>query len=110
MVDVGSFEDEVTWLKKNYEHGSYEYTDPSQSFNTCTSSHFESVEQRERYGVYVVRQKDTKEVLYVGKGGTIYPDGSFSVQDVPGRLRNKKNGNILATLGLRTSSKTKDPF
>jgi len=96
MITVGPFEDEIASLKKTCGHGSYEYSNPSESFRTCTTLHFRRVKRQERYGVYVVRQRDTQEVLYIGKGGTINLQGQFKGQDVPRRLKNVKGGDIFA--------------
>jgi len=83
MIAVGPFEDEIASLKKTCEHGSYEYGNPPESFRTCTTLHFRSVKRQERYGVYVVRQRETREVLYIGKSGTIDSQGQFKGQDIP---------------------------
>lgn len=96
MTAIGSFEDEVTYLKKTYEWGSYEYSNRSEKFRSCTTKHFRGVREKERYGVYVVRQRDTREVLYIGKGGTLDSQGQFKGQNVPGRLKNVKSINVKA--------------
>ena len=67
MITVGPLEDEIVLLKKTCEHGFYEYSDLSESFRACTTLHFRRVKRRERYGVYVVGQRDTREVLCIGK-------------------------------------------
>ena len=101
MINVGSYEDEIDLLKNTYKHDSYEYRNPSDSFKTCTSSHFKGVTRQERYGVYIVRHRDTQEVLYIGKGGTIDSQGKFKKQNIPTRLKNVKEGNISADKWFR---------
>ena len=96
MTTVGLFEDEIALLKKTCEYGSYEYCNPLDSFRARTTLHFRGVRRLERYGVYVVRQRDTREVLYIGKGGTVDSQGQFKGQDIPQRLKNVKEGNISA--------------
>ena len=96
MIIVRSFEDEVAYLKKVYEWDYYEYSNRSEKFRACTTKHFRVVKEKERYGVYIVRQRDTREVLYIGKGGTVDSQGQFKGQDVPGRLKNVKGSNVKA--------------
>jgi hypothetical protein len=96
MITVGPFEEEIVLLKKTCEHGFYEYSNLSESFRACTTRHFRRVEQQEKYGVYVVRQRDAQEVLYIGKSGTIDSQGQFKAQDIPGRLKNVKGGDVSA--------------
>ena len=110
MITVGPFEDEIALLKKTCEYGSYEYINPSDSFRACTTSHFRGVRRQEKYGVYVVRQRDTQEVLYVGKGGTIDSQGQFKGQDIPGRLKNVKEGDISADKWFRDLLQEKGPL
>jgi hypothetical protein len=86
------FEDEVASLKNAFEHGCYKYANPSETFRVCTTSHFHTLRQSERYGVYIVRQLNTRKVLYIGKGGTINTKGKFKGQDIPGRLKNRQDG------------------
>ena len=96
MIAVGTFEDELSDLKKGYDHGSFEYGDPNISFRHVVSSHFQKIQRNNRHGIYIVRQKSTGGVLYIGKSGTINPNGYFKGQDIPGRLKNVKNGDIPA--------------
>jgi hypothetical protein len=110
MINVSPFEDEIDLLKKTYEHGSYEYKNPSDSFKACTNSHFNGVKRKERYGVYVVRHRDTQEVLYIGKGGTIDFQGKFKRQNILKRLRNVKEGNISADIWFRNLLQEKGPL
>lgn len=101
MITVGLFEDEIALLKKTCEHGFYEYSNSSESFRTCTTSHFRRVKQKERHGIYVVCQRDTQEVLYIGKSGTIDSQGQFKGQDIPKRLKNVKEGHASANKWFR---------
>jgi len=97
MINVGAFEDEIDLLKNSYKNDYYEYKNLSERFTTCTRTHFDRVVRQERYGVYIVRQLDTQEVLYIGKSGTIDSYGKFKKQDILGRLTNtrrKDNSNI----------------
>ena len=110
MITIGAFEDEIALLKKTCEHGFYEYNNLSKSFRTCTTSHFRSVKQQEKYGVYVVRQRDTQEVLYIGKSGTIDSQGEFKGQDIPGRLKNVKGGDVSADKWFRDILQERGPF
>lgn len=93
-MTIRLFEDEVGSLKKACKHGAYEYSNLSKSFRTFTNSHFQVVTRQERYGVYIVRQRDTQEVLYIGKSGSIDSQGHFKGQDIPKRLKNAKEDNV----------------
>lgn len=105
----GKFEDEIALLKGSCEHGCYEYSNPSENFRACTTSHFRVVKRREKYGVYLFRQKNTREVLYIGKGGTIDAQGQFKPQDLPKRLKNTK-GSIPANKWVRDLLQQKGPL
>jgi len=110
MITIDPFEDEIGLLKKTHKYGSYEYSNLSKSFRTCTTSHFGRVTQQEKYGVYVVRQRDTQKVLYIGKSGTIDSQGRFKGQDIPGRLKNVKEGNVPAEKWFQDLLKKKGPL
>lgn len=109
-ITVGSFEDEIALLRKTCEHGFYEYISPLDSFRTCTTWHFRGVRRQEKYGVYIVRQKDTQEVLYIGKGGTIDSQEQFKDQDIPERLKNVKVDSVSANEWFRNLIQEKGPL
>lgn len=73
--------------KRKFRHGTFSYTDASASFEQQVAEHFGDVVGRV-YGVYLIRRRHDRAILYIGKGGTIGADGQFKRQDVPGRLRN----------------------
>ena len=93
---TNQFEMEWQELLAIHHHGSFEYVDSLERFREVVSRHFGLFKGKPKYGVYVVRQKSTNEVLYVGKGGTIDNQGSFKGQDIPGRLRNVRANNVSA--------------
>ncbi len=109
MITIKSFEDEIASLKKTYKYGSYEYSDPSKNFTEVTASHFKKVRQQKKYGVYVVHQCKTREVLYIGKSGTIESRGKFKGQEIPGRLTNVK-GKICPNEWFRDLLRKKGPL
>lgn len=88
MICIGNFEDEIDLLKNIYEHGNYVYINPAENFTACTRSHFKRVVRKDKHGVYIVRARDSHEVLYIGKSGTLDDYGRFRKQDIPGRLTN----------------------
>jgi hypothetical protein len=92
-MNIGRFEEEWESLKKDCEHSSFIYDNPAKSSTKIVNQHFRDVERQEKYGVYVIRQRDTGQVLYIGKGGTVGKQGNFKEQDIPGRLTNRR-GNI----------------
>ena len=76
-LDFDDPDELITELKENVMHGSFEYDNPSESFKKCTTLHFRSIRKQLKYGVYIIRQRDTKEILYIGKAGTIDFKGIF---------------------------------
>jgi hypothetical protein len=109
MIRIGRFEEEWESLKKDCESGSFIYSEPSASASKIVRSHFRNIRQQEKHGVYVVRQQASREVLYIGKSGTIEQNGSFKGQDIPGRLTNLK-GNITANQWFKTLVREKGPL
>jgi len=94
MITGEPFEDELSKLKEKHEDGFFEYNGPPTIFTTKVTEHFRDMSwKKERYGIYIVRQKNTQEILYIGKGGTIDSEGRFKGQDIPGRLKNVKDSN-----------------
>lgn len=90
------FEMEWQELLASHHHGSFEYADSLKRFRKVVSGHFEQFKGESKYGVYIVRQKSTNKVLYVGKGGTINNQGDFKSHDIPGRLRNVRENDLPA--------------
>jgi len=84
-------------LRGAYEHCSFTYSDPTQSFRACVRNHFRG--GAKQYGVYIVRSHT--QVLYIGKGGTVSNDGSLKGQDIIERLRNVRDSRIAADAWLR---------
>ncbi len=93
-MNIARFEEEWESLTKRYEHGSFTY-DGSSPARRIIASAFSKVQRQNKYGVYVFRQRDTREVLYIGRSGTIEGGGNFKGQDLPERLANVK-GKISA--------------
>ncbi len=108
-MNIGRFEEEWESLTKRYKHGSFTY-DGSSSARRIIDSEFRKVQRQSKYGVYVIRQGDTREVLYVGKGGTIDRGGNFKKQDIPERLKNTKGDNISADNWFSSLAKEKGPL
>jgi len=96
VLDIDFFEEELNLLKTTSKWGFFEYRRKSPNFKTCVTNHFKEVVERKRYGIYIVRQLDSKEVLYIGKSGTLDSQGQFKGQDIPKRLKNVKEGNVSA--------------
>ena len=103
------FEEEWESLTKQHEHGSFSY-DGSSSARTLIASEFRKIQRPSKHRFYVIRQGATREVLYVGKGGTIDKGGSFKKQDIPQRLMNVKGQNIAADVWFSTLAKEKGPL
>jgi hypothetical protein len=108
-MNIGRFEEEWESLTKRYKHGSFTY-DGSSSARRIIDSEFRKVQRQSKYGVYVICQGDTREVLYVGKGGTIDGGGNFKKQDIPERLKNTKGDNISADNWFSSLAKEKGPL
>ena len=109
MVREEQFELALEQLKETHPHGSFAYDNPAHSFREVVSAHFRSVLYLEQHGFYLVRQRETGEVLYIGKGGTVDADGRLKNQDVRGRLRNTK-GRLGANDWARSLVEEKGAF
>ncbi|MEI8280891.1 MAG: hypothetical protein WCG75_00660 [Armatimonadota bacterium] len=79
--------------KSEFRHGSFAYEDLNVNFRKLVAQHFGDSAGK-AYGVYLIRQRKSEIILYIGKGGTIRGDGLFKGQDVPGRLRNVRGDDI----------------
>jgi hypothetical protein len=110
MIAIEPFEDEMASLKKTHEYGSFEYANPLSTFSSCVRSHFSRIERLGKHGVYVVHQRSTGEVLYIGKGGTIDPEGKFRKQDIPDRLTNVKAHDMSANRWFANLCQEKGPL
>ena len=87
------FEDEWNHTRQQGHYGSFTFAGTANDWRSTVASHFEtSPLQRPCYGVYVVRQGKTGEVIYIGKSGTMRQDGSFKPQDLEKRLVNREKG------------------
>ena len=110
MIAIGTFEDELYNIKKVCEHGSFEYSNPNFPFRSTVTSHFKNVQRKDKHGIYIIRQKSTGDVLYIGKGGTLDQDGNFKSQDIPGRLKNLKNSDTSANEWFKSLFEEKGPL
>jgi len=108
-MSLSQFEEEWDSLKKSGEHGTFDYSDSSASVRAIIKSHFDSSQRLKKYGVYVVRQQTTSEVLYVGKSGTIDRRGNFKGQDIPARMQNVK-GEVTSSQWFKSLVKEKGPL
>lgn len=104
-MELDQFEDEWKSLKVENDHGSFSYDDPKISFKKTVNKHFRNVSSQMKYGVYVIRQKSTNEVLYIGMSGTINQQGDFKGQDIPGRLKNVKTRDMSADVWVENLMK-----
>ena len=105
-MNIGKYEEEWESLKKNCEHNSLDHGNSSGSVRKIIKSHFGDTRQHKKYGVYLIRQQTTREVLYIGKSGTIDQHGNFKGQDIPARLKNVK-GDVSSVLWFKSLVKEK---
>jgi len=80
----------------NYaERGSFEYTGGDNNWNRLVNS----VVTKKQKGVYCMKVGD--EIVYIGKGGSVYQDGSWGGQGLQRRLINRRgkdaDGNSMST-------------
>jgi hypothetical protein len=101
MIAIRTIEEELSDLKKANEHASFVYASSSETFSSICNNHFRHIKRIDKHGVYIIRQKSTNQVLYIGKGGTINDQGVFEKQDIPGRLTNSK-GRISSNEWFKT--------
>ena len=86
MIDVETFEEELNVLNKSYEHGSFEYGNTNILFRSVVESHFHNVQRIDKHGIYIIRQKSTRRVLFIGKSGIINKQGNFKGKRSVGRV------------------------
>ena len=85
--------DEWNQLKQTEHQGSFNFNGTASDWRSVVSSHFKTCTiERPHYGVYIVIQKSTGNIIYVGKSGTMCQDGSFKDQDLQKRLVNREKG------------------
>lgn len=108
--EIGLVEEEITLLKNTYEHGSYEYNNPLENFTKVTNSHFKNVNRKGKYGIYIIRKRDIRDILYIGKSGTIDNQGRFKSQTLPGRLKNVKKNDVTSNKWFKDLFQEKGPL
>jgi hypothetical protein len=86
----GSIDKKLEELNKSNYRGFFEYISSTSSFSSISSSHFKNLAIKRKYGIYVVRLQSNREVLYVGKSGSLDKQGRYKDQDIPSRLNNTK--------------------
>jgi hypothetical protein len=96
------FDAEWKALKAGRGSGSFEYLEPSDGFCAAVDNHFRRRQSTARFGVYVVRRRQTGEVVYIGKGGTVQRDGTFKRQDVPLRLKAVRRTRVPSNVWFRS--------
>jgi hypothetical protein len=89
MYTIQDFEEELRALKKEYVHGHFTYANLNVPISRLINDHF-GKQVGDIYGIYIIRQETTGEVLYIGKSGTLVNWGEFKGQDLPKRLKNTK--------------------
>ncbi len=109
-MSTNQFDNQWNGLVAAHEHGSFDYAASSDQFVKAVSAHFRSVTRRPRFGVYVVRQKTSNDVLYVGKSGSIDRRGQFKSQDIPARLKNVKPNGAPANAWFGSLVEEKGPL
>lgn len=89
MMTFDSVERILEKWQTEFKHGAFNYVDSVPRFRAVVMAHFGRMPQK-AYGIYIIRQLDTKEILYIGKGGTINGQGQYKGQDLLGRLCNTR--------------------
>ena len=62
--------------------------DGNEPFRISVDNEFSG--SKHKYGVYIVRILDSKQIIYIGKAGSICNDGNFKRQDLQSRLKNTR--------------------
>lgn len=88
-----NIKNQIAYWKNQFHHGSFAYADSNSNFPEVVAQHFGNA-SRKVYGAYLIRQRNSEVILYIGKGGTACGDGQFKGQDVPGRLRNVRGDDV----------------
>ncbi len=109
MITFETIESILDKWRAEFRHGYFIYADPLASFRATAAAHFGNGPTK-THGVYVIRQRDTREILYIGKGGTIDREGQFKRQDLLGRLQNIRNNDVSADEWFRNLGHEKGPL
>lgn len=82
-----------------YSHRGYFDLNPGESINDAVRHH----DIPREYGVYIVtaHRGNTKEVIYIGKAGTLQQNGEFKKQTLRKRLTMKQNGEYRRNFFIR---------
>jgi hypothetical protein len=107
MITFETIESILDKWRTEFRNGYFIYADPLASFRATAAAHFGN---GPLHGVYVIRQRDTREILYIGKGGTIDREGQFKRQDLLGRLQNVRNKDVSADEWFRNLVHKKGPL
>jgi hypothetical protein len=88
-----NFEKQWARLKGCGIYGSFNFKGTEADWRPTVAEHFRSrTISRPAYGVYIVRQESTHNIIYIGKSGTMKQDGSLKDQDFIKRLVNREKG------------------
>lgn len=98
-MSTNQFDDQWNALIAGRQHDSFDYAGSSEPFDQVVTEHFRARAPHTSFGVYVVRQQSSNEVLYVGMSGFINNQGQFKgKQDIPDRLKNVKTNDVPANV------------
>lgn len=100
------FEDEWNQIMQTGHYGSFTFNGSVADWRSAVASHFKTTTfAGPCYGVYLVRQKTTNNIIYVGKAGTVRQDGTFKDQDLKKRLVNREKGKSRKEIfGMRVTN------
>ncbi len=98
FLDIGSIENIIDVLRNTFHTIQILFNDPQQNFNKLINFHRKQVQDKEKYGVYIIKQSSTKRILYIGKSGRVERDGFYRkpAQDIFQRLKDDREGIIKA--------------
>lgn len=74
------------------------------NFCKTVDNHFAKSNHRQAYGIYTIKQRQSGNVLYIGKAGSIRNNGSFREQGLQRRFKNRKTNDVHADIWFRELS------
>jgi hypothetical protein len=78
----------LAYLENKYKFECFKYYNKNVKFTNMVRRIFKKIKQKRKYGIYIIKQR--KEILYIGKGGTIDQKGRFKKQGLLERLTNTR--------------------
>ena len=109
MKHQSGVESQIAELKKRFTSGTIEYDDAASNWTRLVRSEFRKYGLK-TYGIYIIRNRESRTILYIGMAGTLDDSGQFKDQDLMGRLTNTRAKSTPANAWFRSLIKDHGPI